>query len=363
MTGRLAAVFLALAVYFVGGASVASADGKPLTSIPEGLGFPVIVRTGVNFLELNEVNQNDGTFTAMVDIRLRWTDRRLAFPANMNAAGYLDYVGPAAKAKLEEIWSPQAELRNLVGTATYEKLGLRIYPSGATELMQRTSGTFLTGFDLSRFPFDRQRLRIELITRAESDRRVKFDFRQDELEFSNTANRVESDGWSIGQLELSQTSYPAWRGELNTGVFAELLVQRNQPSLLATVFVPLVASLLIPLLVFWLNRKEEGVFMIEAFELTNIVCGGLFAVVALNFTINSSFPGLAVGDNPVMRLFALNYITLFIALGASLLLYRFNVIRAWFGQYVQEEFFLFVNWGIPALVMATAVAIIALAAV
>ena len=64
-----------------------------------------------------------------------------------------------------------------------------------------------------------------------------------------------------------------------------------------------------------------------------------------------------------MRLFALNYITLFIALGASLVLYRFNVIRAWFGQYVQEEFFLVVNWGIPALVMATAVAIIALSAV
>ena len=362
MTGRLTALLLAVAILFIGGTGVASADEKPLTSIPEGLGFPVIVRTGVNFLELHEVNQNDGTFTALVDLRLRWTDSRLAFPANTSASGYLDYVGPAAKAKLEEIWSPQAEVRNLVGSPTYEKLGVRIYPSGAAEVMQRLSGTFSTGFDLSRFPFDRQRLRVELVTRAESDRRVKFDFRQDELEFSNTANGIETDGWAIGQLELAQASYPAWRGEMNTGIHAELLVIRNQPSLLATVFVPLVASLLIPLLVFWLNRKEDGVFVIETFELTNVICGGLFAVVALNFTINSSFPGLAVGDNPVMRLFALNYITLFIALGASLFLYRWNIMRVWFGTYVQEEFFAYLNWGIPALVMSTAAAVIALAA-
>ena len=38
------------------------------------------------------------------------------------------------------------------------------------------------------------------------------------------------------------------------------------------------------------------------------------------------------------------------------------VMRIWFGTYVQEEFFAYLNWGIPALVMSTAAAVIALAA-
>ena len=33
-----------------------------------------------------------------------------------------------------------------------------------------------------------------------------------------------------------------------------------------------------------MNRIEEGEFQIEAFEQANVIVGGLFAVVALNFT-------------------------------------------------------------------------------
>ena len=76
---------------------------------------------------------------------------------------------------------------------------------------------------------------------------------------------------------------------------AALVVKREQKSLLATIFVPLFSSLLIPLLVLWLNSVEDGNFTIDAFELTNISIGGLFAVVGLNFAVNSSFVKLAAG--------------------------------------------------------------------
>lgn len=97
----------------------------------------------------------------------------------------------------------------------------------------------------------------------------------------------------------------------------------------------LLAWLLIPLLAIWLNRVEDGAFQIETFELVNIIIGGLFAVIALNFTVNSVYEVLESGDNPINRLFALNYVTLAVSLAVNLLLFRFRVVERAFGIYVQ----------------------------
>jgi len=91
--------------------------------------------------------------------------------------------------------------------------------------------------------------------------------------------------------------------------------------------------------------------------------GGLFAVIALNFTVNSAYEALGSGDNPVSRLFALNYTTLGIGLLVNVLLFRFGVVERWFGRYVQEQFYIFLSWAVPVLVLTGAGAIILVAVV
>ena len=102
-------------------------------------------------------------------------------------------------------------------------------------------------------------------------------------------------------------------------------------------------------------------FQVDTFEMVNIIIGGLFAVIALNFTVNSVYQVLESGDNPVNRLFALNYMTLAISLAVAILVYRFRVVERGFGRYAQEQFYLFLVWAIPLLVLTTAVAIILVA--
>ena len=94
-----------------------------------------------------------------------------------------------------------------------------------------------------------------------------------------------------------------------------------------------------------MNRVEEGEFQIEAFEQANVIVGGLFAVVALNFTLNAEYGMLSSSDNTVRRLLALNYLTLALSLVVNLTLFRFNLPMRWFGRYVQEQVFLFVVLG------------------
>ena len=84
-------------------------------------------------------------------------------------------------------------------------------------------------------------------------------------------------------------------------------------------------------------------------------------MIALNFTVNSTYQLLGTGDNPVSRLFALNYVALGISLMINVLLFRFNVVARWFGRYVQEQFYLYLIWAVPLLMLITGASVILVA--
>jgi len=164
-------------------------------------------------------------------------------------------------------------------------------------------------------------------------------------------------------VSLRSEPLAGWYGGSHARVLASLEVARQPGTILASVFIPLFASLLIPLLAIWLNRVEDGRFRIETFELVNVIIGGLFAVIALNFTVNSAYQVLGTGDNPVSRLFALNYVTLGLCLLVNILIFRFGVVERLFGRYVQEQVYLVLIWAIPVLVLTMASAVVLVAIV
>lgn len=144
-------------------------------------------------------------------------------------------------------------------------------------------------------------------------------------------------------------------------MWVSLDVRRLAGKTIPAIFIPLFASLFIPLLSMWLNKVDDGEFQIEAFELANIIIGGLFAVIALNFTIGAEYPALSAADNTVARLFGLNYISLATSLVVNLVLFRFNLIGRLFGKYVQEQVYLYLVWALPLLAMSTATAFVLVA--
>lgn len=145
-------------------------------------------------------------------------------------------------------------------------------------------------------------------------------------------------------------------------IIASLNLQRQVSGTIATIFIPLFASLLIPFLATWMNKIEEGEFVVEAFELANFIIGGLFAVIALSFTINSGYPIVAATDNTVTRLVGLNYVALTFGLIIIIVFYRYNFLKRWFGAYVQEQAFLFITWAFPVMFIVTGLAFLLVAA-
>ncbi len=360
---------LALVALGLGGIALAGQEqpAAPTTTMPPTMpmekGTPLVVKVGVAFVDLESFDENAGTFKGTVDVRARWEVPSLRRPDDEQTDPPKVYRGDDAKAQLANIWVPAIEIANEKGDPSYTNLGLRVFPSGDVEMIKRVTGEFATPYEVTRFPFDRQKLQIEAAIRGQTADQVVLQYDQDDLDFSQADEDASLTGWSIKTVALTSAPLKGWYGAMHTRAIASLTVAREPGSVLASIFIPLFASLLIPLLAIWLNHMEDGKFGIETFELVNLIIGGLFAVIALNFTVNQAYQVLSTGDNPVNRLFALNYITLGLSLLINVVFYRFNVVEKLFGRWVQEQTYIYLTWAIPVLVltMASAIVLVAMA--
>ena len=95
-----------------------------------------------------------------MDLRLRWTDARLAYPKEDGSA-FQSFEEQRRETRLAAMWAPKVELANTIGSPAFRATSLRIYTDGRVELMQRASTKFTTTFDPRRFPFSQQKLAVE----------------------------------------------------------------------------------------------------------------------------------------------------------------------------------------------------------
>lgn len=364
MAAILALMLAALLSISPAAASTAEkpADAAPLVSVPTGKGLPVVVRVALFFNQIQAFNDNQNTFEATTDLRLSWFDLRLRYPAEEGLNGYKEYRVSAAEAELAKMWTPRIRLVNRVGEPTFSERRLRIFPDGRVETIARTTATYKVPVDLSRFPFDHQSLLIELVVQEDTIETVDLDFSSEDVAFSRVASSVEMDGWTPGLVNLKRELVAGWNGDRYARVLAALDVRRVASSTIATIFIPLFASLLIPFLATWMNRAVDDGFEVEAFELANVIIGGLFAVIALGFTISSAYPNLVSSDNTVSRLLGLNYVALAVGLLITVVFYRYRMPARWFGAYVQEQMFTFLSWAFPLMFIAIGLALVAVSA-
>ncbi len=330
-----------------------SAYAEEALSIPTGKGLPLVIRTALYYTHIESFDDNAGTFEATTDLRLTWEDPRLRYPASEGLNGYKEFRASAAETEIAKIWTPKIRYINRDGEPKLFERRLRTYPDGKVEIMARTTATYKTPVDVTHFPFDHQPLEVDIAVLEDTVDSVTLSFLQQDMEFSRVAKDADIDGWTLGMVNLRRAVVSGWNGDRYARVNASLDIQRQASGTIATIFTPLFASLLIPFLATWMNKIEDGHFAVEAFELANFIIGGLFAVIALSFTVNSGYPIIAATDNTVTRLVGLNYVALTLGLIIIIVFYRYNFLKQWFGAYVQEQAFLFLTWAFPLISVVT----------
>jgi hypothetical protein len=336
--------------------------GPDLTSIPTGGGLPVMVGIAVSVIEVQSFDDVKGEFEAATDLRLRWSDPRLRYHATGVTGKYVEYRGKAAEERLEKLWVPNVDIANRLETSGYVGHRLRVFADGQVETIVRATGRYKVDLDVKNFPFDTQALKQTLVVRDQTTDEVVLHFDKDDEEFSRAMNTVQLDSWKIDDVDLEADLAGGWNGDRYSRVTASLVVKRFPSTGLTTIFIPLLASLLIPLLAIWMNRATPEGFEVEAFELANMGIGGLFSVIALSYAVSSAYGSIAGSDNTVTRLFALNYATLAVALVIVVVFFQRNVMLRHFGPYVHEQVFKFVLWALPVLTLGTSIAFVLIAA-
>lgn len=321
---------------------------------------PLTVRAALAYGDVRSFDDQDGKFNATVALRLIWSSPDLRYTASAKGEKYKEFSSWEADSKIATIWVPRIRFTNLEGELKHVDRNLRIFPDGTVELITRATGTFRTPVNISRFPYDRQGLDVEMAVHGDKADAITLKSLDADTAFSQTPPAQDLDGWKFGAVKMTADRLSDFDGNAYSRITASLDVERLAIESIVSLCLPLLASLVIPFLAIWLNSPAEDGFAVDAFELANVVIGGLFAVIALGITISSSSPSLVVEDNVVSRLLSLNYASLGFGILIVLALYQYNVIGRLFGYRAQARVHSVLSWLYPLSVSVIAAVIMVL---
>lgn len=127
--------------------------------------FPTDVEVTFSLLRINSIDPPSERFPTMnIEgfFEVDWHDPRLAQdPANADAVEET-FLGKDAELELELIWWPDIIIQNELHKREIEDMELIIHPDGEVDYRERFFATIPLDFDLHKFPFDAQKVHIDL---------------------------------------------------------------------------------------------------------------------------------------------------------------------------------------------------------
>jgi hypothetical protein len=130
--------------------------------LPPDRNGPVPVSVDFFLLDIASVDGASESFHASLYFDLKWTDPRMVFDAAAFGSDHVLFTGSSVDEQLAQMWSPGVDVSNLNGDPQVIDKTLTIRSNGEVEYEVRLAGDFASPMELSRFPFDRQKLCVQL---------------------------------------------------------------------------------------------------------------------------------------------------------------------------------------------------------
>jgi hypothetical protein len=176
-------------------ATVNAQSGSPAGDLqgtrPNAGGAPDEVALGVGLLDIAAIDDREQVFMADIYVQVQWQDPRLA----VDSAARDDL----RTVELDEIWHPRLTVINSRGldrlfpdTATVDKKGNVI-------VRQRLAGPLAIELDLREFPFDTQKLPIEVVSYQYTPEEIVFSA---DSELIADLDRLSGGGWVYTATEM-----------------------------------------------------------------------------------------------------------------------------------------------------------------
>lgn len=214
---------------------------------PDTEGGPTRVLIGIYVIDLTQIDDIDQTFRADFVMELKWRDPRLA----REKAGRQTCV-----LRLDEVWHPHVLVLNQRALARAFDDIVEIDAQGGVTYIQRYQGWLSVSLNLRDFPFDRQTLRIKILSRDYGPDEVSF---VDDEGVTGRRETLSIADWSIGPATSEVSVFYFEPGAVDLSRFNYELEARRHPGyyFLRAIF-PLMIIIFVSWTVFWLDPSQLG---------------------------------------------------------------------------------------------------------
>jgi hypothetical protein len=201
---------------------------------------PVEISVGVFIVNLVEVDSLEESFRADFIIISKWHDPRLA-DASLR--------GKTRTADIDDIWNPELDIINQRSLDIRKDI-VHINADGNVEHIRRYFGNLSSTLDLKSFPFDTQKLPIEIYSSALPGTVV--------LKGKEDLTGMLSDnilaGWKVSDMEITKTPVPVQvLGRNIEFILFNIQAERLANYYLWKLILPLSFIVMMSWLVFWIN--------------------------------------------------------------------------------------------------------------
>ncbi|MDH4047262.1 MAG: hypothetical protein OEV63_03905 [Gammaproteobacteria bacterium] len=241
---------------------------------PNAAGGPTIVSVGLYVIDIDAIDDAEQRFSADLFVNIGWQDPRLALPEGQRS-------GKNRTLPLSDIWSPRGLIVNDRGMSTQLPRVADVDDLGNVQYRQRLTGDLAVDLDLREFPFDTQRLPIDIIS---------YQYSPDSLRLVSNAAIARSDGlfsaegWHFRMLEPETGDFtiPA-AGVVRPQLNYVMEARRKVPYYLVTIFLPISLIIFMSWMAFWLRPDIVPVRI-------GISTTSIFSIIAFGFSIRLSLP-------------------------------------------------------------------------
>ncbi len=246
-----------------------------LTSLPpHPPGQPIDVNVSFYVSNLGSLDQSSETFTVSGYLLATWQDPRLIFTPEPNETSRTLESG--------KYWTPSLELINITSLSDTRE-NASVAPDGTVSWYSRIGCTLSSDFNLKRFPFDSQNLKVivESLAHSEEEVRLILDAKKSGV---NADSYVSLSEWPTIHLEsISGRSHFAPEDTHYSRITWSLITMRNSGFYVWKVLLPLLLISMLSWAVFWIDPKEFSTQV-------TIAVTNLLTIVAFLFLTNDSLP-------------------------------------------------------------------------
>ncbi len=268
---------LALFSTVSGAQGLAPADLQLVGERPNSSGPPTEVTLGIYLFDIDNIDDANQQFSVDMFVAIRWHDPRLALPEDQR-------MGQTRTVAMDNIWIPRGLIANDRGLSNQLPRSADIDHQGNVVVRQRLTGNLAVAMQLQKFPFDKQRLPITVISYQYSPDELRFSVNTD---FAGDAKSFSAAGWRLKLLEpeYGEFAIPAL-GVVRPQMTYVIEAHRDSLYYMMTMFLPMSLIVLMSWSVFWLQPDIVPARI-------GLSTASIFSLLALGFSIRLGLPAVS----------------------------------------------------------------------